>query len=253
VLEVGCGQGDMTIVLAELLGPEGRVTAIDPAPLDYGAPLTLGQAQAILTTSAIGSRLTFRQADVPSFYGSATPAHQEAHDIALLVHCLFYFPSEADLLTTLTTLRTRGQVKHLCLAEWSLSTSHPTAIPHLLAILAQAYLPEADANIRTIFSPEQLRALAQKAGWKLRTESVLPNPDVQDGRWEVGMTLHLQQERNGSGAAGSESTGGGDEQARAPATFSAMCDSIRAHLPDPSGSAKGVTCVDVWTAVFDAA
>jgi len=82
---------------------------------------------------------------------------------------------------------------------------------------------------------------------------VLPNPDVQDGRWEVGMTLHLQQERNGSGAAGSESTGGGDEQARAPATFSAMCDSIRAHLPDPSGSAKGVTCVDVWTAVFDAA
>jgi predicted methyltransferase len=36
VLEIGCGQGDCTAVLGELVGSEGHVTAIDPGPLDYG-------------------------------------------------------------------------------------------------------------------------------------------------------------------------------------------------------------------------
>lgn len=36
VLEIGCGQGDMTAVLATAVGENGRVTALDPAPLDYG-------------------------------------------------------------------------------------------------------------------------------------------------------------------------------------------------------------------------
>lgn len=37
VLEIGCGQGDCTLVLADLVGEHGHVTAIDPAPLDYGS------------------------------------------------------------------------------------------------------------------------------------------------------------------------------------------------------------------------
>lgn len=37
VLEVGCGQGDCTAVLAEAVGPNGHVTAVDPGPLDYGS------------------------------------------------------------------------------------------------------------------------------------------------------------------------------------------------------------------------
>lgn len=36
VLEIGCGQGDCTAVLAELVGPQGHVTAVDPGSLDYG-------------------------------------------------------------------------------------------------------------------------------------------------------------------------------------------------------------------------
>lgn len=36
VLEIGCGQGDCTIVLAAAVGPTGHVTAVDPAPLTYG-------------------------------------------------------------------------------------------------------------------------------------------------------------------------------------------------------------------------
>ena len=37
VLEIGCGQGDCTVVLASIVGPTGHVTAIDPAALSYGS------------------------------------------------------------------------------------------------------------------------------------------------------------------------------------------------------------------------
>ena len=37
ILELGCGQGDCTTVLAHAVGEEGSVTAVDPAELDYGA------------------------------------------------------------------------------------------------------------------------------------------------------------------------------------------------------------------------
>ena len=37
VLELGCGQGDCTTVLAHTVGEQGRVVAVDPAELDYGA------------------------------------------------------------------------------------------------------------------------------------------------------------------------------------------------------------------------
>jgi predicted methyltransferase len=36
VLELGCGQGDCTTVLAYAVGEQGRVVAVDPAELDYG-------------------------------------------------------------------------------------------------------------------------------------------------------------------------------------------------------------------------
>ena len=41
VLELGCGQGDCTTVLAHAVGEQGRVVAIDPAESDYGASLSL--------------------------------------------------------------------------------------------------------------------------------------------------------------------------------------------------------------------
>jgi len=36
ILEIGCGQGDFTVVLADAVGPHGHVVAVDPGPLDYG-------------------------------------------------------------------------------------------------------------------------------------------------------------------------------------------------------------------------
>ena len=42
VIEIGCGQGDTTVVLADAVGETGRVLAVDIASPDYGAPITLG-------------------------------------------------------------------------------------------------------------------------------------------------------------------------------------------------------------------
>ncbi len=41
VLELGCGQGDCTTVLAHAVGEQGRVVAIDPAELEYGVSFSL--------------------------------------------------------------------------------------------------------------------------------------------------------------------------------------------------------------------
>ena len=40
VLEIGCGQGDCTAVLASAVGDQGKVVAVDPASLDYGTFLS---------------------------------------------------------------------------------------------------------------------------------------------------------------------------------------------------------------------
>ena len=37
VLEIGCGQGDCTTVLADAVGPDGHVDAVDPGAPDYGS------------------------------------------------------------------------------------------------------------------------------------------------------------------------------------------------------------------------
>jgi predicted methyltransferase len=41
VLELGCGQGDCTTVLASAVGEQGTVVAVDPAELDYGASFSI--------------------------------------------------------------------------------------------------------------------------------------------------------------------------------------------------------------------
>lgn len=46
ILELGCGQGDCTAALASAVGEKGKVTAVDPAPLNYGKSIiSLGQCK----------------------------------------------------------------------------------------------------------------------------------------------------------------------------------------------------------------
>lgn len=212
VLELGCGQGDTTAVLATAVGELGHVTALDPADLDYGEPLllqrsdkpshfathlgspfTLGQAQSHLKNGPLGSRIDFIQAD-PIDYLRGLPSDPKGPRFthAILAHCIFYFASPAVLEATLSLLAQHA--KHICIAEYALVASQPTAHPHLLAVLTQASLecrkPVSSANVRTVLSPEAIKGVAATVGLKVvRERTKAPPEGMYDGRWEVGHVL----------------------------------------------------------------
>src|SRR5712692_6909052 len=59
IIEIGCGQGETTIVLAAAVGALGRVLAVDNGPAEYGRPVTLGEGHAYIKSSALGGRIEF--------------------------------------------------------------------------------------------------------------------------------------------------------------------------------------------------
>ncbi|TFY82009.1 hypothetical protein EWM64_g2006 [Hericium alpestre] len=204
VLEIGCGQGDCTAVLAELVGPEGHITAVDPGPLNYGkflshkhflvalpdmgvgvgSPFNLGQAQTHLSSGRLGSRIAWKQSDPIALLET----DDMEYDLAVLVLCTWYFPSPAALLSTLQAVSKR--VRTLCIAEWSLSSASGAGQTHILAALAQAalqvHIANSQSNIRTAMSPVVIKEMVEKAGWALKSETTIaPADHVLDGKWET--------------------------------------------------------------------
>ena len=103
VLEIGCGQGDMTAVLADLVGPDGRVVGVDVAPPSYGAPVTVGQSAQHLLAGPLGDRIDLRyETDV------LTDDVGTGYDLVVLAHCSWYFASAGLLERTLTKARELG-------------------------------------------------------------------------------------------------------------------------------------------------
>lgn len=238
VLEIGCGQGDTTAILASL-APKGHIDAVDPAPKSYGAPFTLGQAQDHLSKSY--PNITWHQATPESFLSSTT----ETWDAALLVHSTWYLPSPSALLSILESLV--GRTPTLCIAEYSLRASETSAHPHVLAAMTRGAWnlngrPN-QANIRCPLSPKAIVDVAVKAGWKLlREEVVVPAQELQDGRWEVGDLI--------SGFEKEVASAGGGEAADAVAAVAlAGIEATRAAV-DVIGGLSNVRTMDVWTGVF---
>jgi 2-polyprenyl-3-methyl-5-hydroxy-6-metoxy-1,4-benzoquinol methylase len=60
VLDVGCGMGDVTMLVAQLVGPQGQVVSID---LDQAS---ISTAQRRATAAGLDNTM-FRQADIPAF------------------------------------------------------------------------------------------------------------------------------------------------------------------------------------------
>ncbi|THX20253.1 S-adenosyl-L-methionine-dependent methyltransferase [Aureobasidium pullulans] len=112
VLELGCGQGDCTTVLAHAVGEDGKVVAVDPASLDYGSPYTLGQAQNHISNGPLGDRIIWVQQS-PLEYLSA---NHTKFDAAILAHSLWYFPSPLLILNTFRALKQHS--KRLLLVIW---------------------------------------------------------------------------------------------------------------------------------------
>ncbi|KAI5206095.1 S-adenosyl-L-methionine-dependent methyltransferase [Aureobasidium subglaciale] len=247
VLELGCGQGDCTVVLASAVGQHGNIVAVDPASLDYGAPYTLGQAQSHISESELGERITWVQQS-PSDYLSSLPSSSlndsYTFDATVLAHCLWYFPSPSLILETFRALKKHS--KRLFLAEWSLTATKPLAQPHVLAALTQAALEcrkaGSHSNVRTVLSPKRLTGLAREAGWQLENEDRIECGDgMLDGQWEVSTCLSSTFEKEVEGCVKDEKERG---------VVQALRDACEASLGGVEGGRRTVRSMDVWVASF---
>jgi SAM-dependent methyltransferase len=183
ILEIGCGQGDMTVALAWAVGPTGTVHAIDPAPLDYGSPETLQQAQERVSRSEIGGRIEWVQADPVEALGRE--ARLGKADYVVLAHSLLYMRSREYLGELFGALRPASKTPRLLLAEWGMRVSNESAKAHLLAVKAQAAQPLESGNVQLYLEPKDTMEIATKVGWKSERETWIESPDLDDGAWEV--------------------------------------------------------------------
>ncbi len=267
LLEIGCGQGTCTQALAEAVAfppdpssvdtpadhstdsevTQGRIDALDPGPPDYGAPFTLAQAQAHLLSGPLGEIVRFHNTDPVSFLSSSSSSSQN-WDAAILAHCIWYFPSASELHSILTSLK--GRVKRVCIAEWSLSTSHPEGQAHVLAALARGLLEayrRSEENIRTLLGPEGIKEVAGRAGWRVENEGVVvPEEGLDDGRWEVGGVL-----AKGEGGFLQVVEGLGDDvDERVKTVMRSAWGAVDVAVKALPGGLKDVRSMDVWVATL---
>jgi SAM-dependent methyltransferase len=186
VLEIGCGQGTTTAVLAEAVGPTGHVDAVDPGRPDYGSPWTLAQAQEHLSKGAMGDRISWFFADPIDFLAENA---DKSWDYVVFAHCIWYFDSPATLTKMLGALK--GRATSLLIAEYALKATQKQAVPHVLASVARATLEAhnkgSQANIRCLSSPGAITDAANENSWTLDEETVVvPEENLLDGFWEVG-------------------------------------------------------------------
>lgn len=254
VLEIGCGQGNCTAVLAEAVGPTGHVDACDPAPPDYGSPFTLAEAQEHISESEIGSRITWYRGKPWEPAGpdqQGTAVSERKWDVVVLAHCVWYFKGRDELSNILGDLKSRvAEGGKVCIAEYALHATEKAAWPHVLAALAQGTLQalrieESQENIQTPLSPHQIKRIAHDQAWRLDHEAVLvPEDGLLDGSWEAGSIV-------------SEDFLGEVEKAVAREDWKsdAMLKAMRASVlvaVEAVGGVKKTRTMDVWTGVFSA-
>lgn len=190
LLEIGCGQGDTTVTLAEAVGENGHILAIDIAPRSYGDPITLGEATDTIKQSALGSRVDFQfEADLLQLELNDT------FDVAILSHCSWYFKNPEMLLAYFKKLK--QVAKRICFAEWDIDYSLPAQRAHFCAVNVLALYAvyfEGDGNIQNVFHNAHIRDLLIEAGFEIAHEQIVDATYLQDGGWEVDYSRYLQPE-----------------------------------------------------------
>ena len=194
VLEIGCGQGDTTAVLAHLVGEAGFVHAVDIASPNYGSPITLGDSLEYIKNSHLGNRIKVDfEMDVMS---PEVDFPEGSFDAIVLSHSSWYLKNVEELQEIFRKSKKWG--KALCFAEWDSRITTVEQYPHLLAVLIQAqyecFKKDSLSNIRSLFTPEDFRHVAENAGWKLIAEEKIDSPKLQDGTWEVEQLIEQYQE-----------------------------------------------------------
>ncbi len=191
VLEIGCGQGDMTAVLADAVGEHGRVVAVDIAGEEYGAPVTLGESAAFLRTTPLGERIDMRFGfDV---LDEANTFPDDTFDHVVLTHCSWYFASQEQIRQTLS--RVRPWARRLCISEWELRPVTIGQLPHLLAVLIQGTVETSGAhgsgNVRTPFGSDTMLRILAASGWRPTAQRQVDTSSLQDADWEITASLNM--------------------------------------------------------------
>jgi SAM-dependent methyltransferase len=194
VLEIGCGQGDMTAVLAHVVGSGGHVTALDAADRDYGGPVTVGKSADHLAGTPLGRRIEFHY-DY-DLLDEANDFPPDTFDYVVFAHCSWYFRSLGPFYRAL--LRVRPWAKQLCYSEWDLEPRSLDQVAHMLAVLIQgqveAYRADSGANVRTPFSKARLEGLLRETGWTPSSGTTIDTEELQDGGWEIDHCLDRSRE-----------------------------------------------------------
>lgn len=190
VLEIGCGQGDTTVALADAVGEDGKVTGIDIASPDYGAPMTLGQATDRIKKSVLGERIDFYFETNLETYET-----REIYDCAVLSHCSWYFKNPENLLRYFKRLR--KMAKRICIAEWDIDYTHTEQRSHFLAasILAlHSNFVKNDGNIQNLFHKIKIQELLKKADFRAIKHGMVDASYLQDGQWEKSYANSIRHE-----------------------------------------------------------
>ncbi len=189
ILEVGCGQGDLTAVLAHACGPDGHVEAFDLAPPSYGAPVTIGDSADHLLRSELGPRIAFHLGS--DLFGGEIAFPEGAFDYVVFAHCSWYFDSIDRFQSAIN--RTGPWARQLCLSEWDLVPQESSQLAHALAVLIQgqveAFRRDSSSNIRTPATKEALKGLLRDSGWDELEEAAIDSSELQDARWEIDECL----------------------------------------------------------------
>lgn len=191
VLELGCGQGDTTAILADLVGSRGRVTALDPADGSYGEPQTLEESQAVLLSSPVGSRIEFHNDfDLLKDYGKLENLN---FDAVVMANCSWYFASTEEISETLILLKKIA--KRLCFSEWDLDVNKAEQMAHASAVyfqgLSHKHRLTSDGNIRTPLLKAELIELIESADWTIQQIETVGPVKTSDYLWEFNAARAL--------------------------------------------------------------
>ena len=205
-----------------------------------GGPYTIGEAQNHLMASAIKDRVTFITSDPLTYLASTSTMYSTA----VLCHSIWYFASPAVLLDILRALSTRAN--RICVGEWSLVASDLPSFLHVLAALTEASLEchkqDSISNIRTVLSPQRITDMARGVGLVLERQVFQKTPEhVVDARYDVFTVLN-------SGFAREIEDNVKDE--REKAAINALRDATRSTKGLLAENGVGISCMDVWCAVF---
>jgi SAM-dependent methyltransferase len=175
VFEIGPGQGDMTIPLADAVGPTGRVVGVGPAEDVYDTPW-LADAHKHILVCPVGQQIEFVRAQAQECFQSfKEPA---PFDYVVFSYCIPYFTGADNLPRMLELARKYTKAAKLLIADYTLSASVLAGVPHVLMSLTLCALEgflggTSLQNIHVLMSPAKILSIAKAAGWELHKEAML--------------------------------------------------------------------------------